>query len=259
MAERRMFSKRIINTAKFLKMPPSTQNLYFHLGINADDDGIVEAYNVLQTVGATEDDLKILVAKELVQVLNEDLVTYIVDWTENNKLRADRKIDSIYKELLLKINPDAKLLESRERADRTSINNGTSNGQPMDRIGKDRLGKDSIVQNNINIHEQNFEIFWSKYPKKVSKEKARKAFFKINFSDVVFSEVLKALDKFINSNDWKKDNGQFIPYPATWLNQKRWEDETIDTTSIIKIENKSSLDPDVEARFKESAGDIYGQ
>ena len=45
MADRRMFSRRIINSAKFLKMPVSTQCLYFHLGLNADDDGIVEAYD----------------------------------------------------------------------------------------------------------------------------------------------------------------------------------------------------------------------
>ena len=80
MADRRMFSRRIINSAKFLKMPVSTQCLYFHLGLNADDDGIVEAYMTINMVGATEDDLKILVAKNFVQVLNEDLVTYITDW-----------------------------------------------------------------------------------------------------------------------------------------------------------------------------------
>ena len=133
-AERRMFSKRIINTARFLKMPTSTQCLYFHLGLNADDDGVVEAYTIMNSVGVTEDDLKILVSKEFVQVLNNDLVAYIVDWRENNKLRADRKVDSMYKDLLLQLNPDIKLLESKERTDRKC---GTSHGQPKDGLGKD--------------------------------------------------------------------------------------------------------------------------
>ena len=86
-----MFSKRIVESARFLKMPPSTQNLYFHLGLNADDDGVVEGYNVMMQTGATEDDLKLLVAKGFVTVLNDDLVTYINDWRENNRIRADRQ------------------------------------------------------------------------------------------------------------------------------------------------------------------------
>lgn len=152
MAERRMFSKRIINSARFLKMPVSTQCLYFHLGLHADDDGVVEAYTIMNVVGATEDDLKILVAKNFVNVLNEDLVTYITDWRENNKIRADRKVDSIYKDLLIQVIPDIEILGKKPRADRQPKiieNNGTSQGQPRDGIGKDRLGKDSIDKNSI--------------------------------------------------------------------------------------------------------------
>ena len=107
MAQRRMFSKKICSTAKFLKMPPSTQMLYFHLALNADDDGIVEAYNIMRLTGCTEDDLKILLAKEFVVVLNDDLVSFVTDWNEHNIIRADRKIDSKYKDLLLSILPNA--------------------------------------------------------------------------------------------------------------------------------------------------------
>lgn len=149
MAERRMFSKRIVGSARFLKMPISTQCLYFHLGLNADDDGIVEAYTTIKQIGATEDDLKVLVAKGFCTVLNEDLVTYITDWRENNKLRADRKIDSIYKDLLLQMVPDADVQQARRRADLKPL---PEDGRPADvqvashgphRLGKDRLGKDS--------------------------------------------------------------------------------------------------------------------
>ena len=175
-----MFSKRIIGSARFLRMPGSTQALYFHLGMAADDDGIVEAYPIMQMVNASEDDLRLLAAKGFVKVLNEDLVTYILDWQENNKIRADRKVNSIYKDLLLQVMPETPLLEPRQRADRVRPDivqddhgtadgqpvddqmsttgqprdtDGTSHGQPMDnhgtqmgphRIGKDRIGKDSI-------------------------------------------------------------------------------------------------------------------
>jgi len=147
MATRRMFSIRLINSARFLRMPISSQALYFHLGLHADDDGVVEAYPIIKTVGCTEDDLRVLVTKGFVNVLNDDLVTYITDWNEHNKIRADRKIDSIYKDLLLELVPDAHLLEKKPRADRL----GTDKGQPRDnqgsaedRLGKVRLSKDSL-------------------------------------------------------------------------------------------------------------------
>lgn len=112
-----MFSAKIIESAKFIKMPTSSQLLYFHLGMKADDDGIAEAFNVMRMIGASEDDLKILVAKNYVVVLNEDLVSFITDWNEHNLIRADRKVDSVYKNLLLQIIPEVQLLESKERKD----------------------------------------------------------------------------------------------------------------------------------------------
>lgn len=144
MADRRMFSKRIVRSAKFLKMPVSSRELYWQLGIEADDDGIVEAFNTMRITGATEDDLKVLASKGFVQVLNEDLVTYILDWNENNKLRADRKVDSIYKNLLLQMNPEAQLIEPKPRAD-----TGKITGRPMDGIGKDRLVEVKVVEGKV--------------------------------------------------------------------------------------------------------------
>ena len=156
MAQRRMFSKRIVESARFLKMPPSTQALYFHLGLHADDDGVVEGYNVMLQTGSTEDDLKILTAKGFVTVLNDDLVTYINDWRENNRIRADRKIDSIYKDLLIKMIPDVKIQHAKARADtgkKTGAKAFKDNGRPLDnpwttngphRLGQDRSGQDSL-------------------------------------------------------------------------------------------------------------------
>ena len=158
MAQRRMFSKRIVESARFLKMPSSTQNLYFHLGLNADDDGVVEGYNVMMQTGATEDDLKLLVAKGFVTVLNDDLVTYINDWRENNRIRADRKVDSIYKNLLVKMIPDIELQPSRRRADtkkKPGVKRIEDNGRPLDNqrttngphsLGQSRSGQDSLGQ-----------------------------------------------------------------------------------------------------------------
>lgn len=162
MATRRMFSQRIVNSARFLKMPISSQALYFHLGIHADDDGVVEAYSVLLNVGCSEDDLKVLVSKGYVQVLNEDLVSYITDWRENNKLRSDRKIDSIYKDLLLSMYPDIDYMERTDKKKTELPDNCPSNVRQLTdkcqadvrqmsdkrpsnvRLVEDSIGEDSI-------------------------------------------------------------------------------------------------------------------
>lgn len=100
MAERRMFSKKVINSARFLRMPATSRLLYYDLGMQADDDGIVEAFAIMRMVGANEDDLRVLEARGFVKVLNEDLVTYIIDWKKNNTIRKDRYTPSEYAYLL---------------------------------------------------------------------------------------------------------------------------------------------------------------
>lgn len=69
-----------------------------------------------------------------------------------------------------------------------------------------------------------FSKFWKTYPKKRDKAKAQRAFLKIKNIEKVFPVMMQALEKQKASADWQKDGGQFIPYPTTWLNGKRWED-----------------------------------
>jgi len=98
-----MFAKSVIGSARFLRMPPTSRLLYYDLGMQADDDGVVEAFSVMRTTGATEDDLRVLASKGFVSVLNDDFVTYITDWSVNNQLRKDRYRPSVYSELLVKL------------------------------------------------------------------------------------------------------------------------------------------------------------
>lgn len=100
MAERRMFARAITGSAKFLRMPATSRLLYYDLGMDADDDGCVEAFGVIRKTGATEDDLRVLVSKGFVRVINDDLVTYIQHWNINNHIRKDRYHPGIYKALI---------------------------------------------------------------------------------------------------------------------------------------------------------------
>ena len=161
MASRRMISKRIISSTKFIKMPQDTQNLYFHLNMNADDDGIVEAYSVMKLIGSPEDNLKVLQAKGFIQILNEDFISYILDWREHNLIRADRKIDSMYKELLLKIVPEAEIIQPKPRADTKKLTGRPKDNQMSAQV---RLGKDSIGKNKYYTDEmKDIYYIWSLY------------------------------------------------------------------------------------------------
>ena len=96
MANKRMFSKSIIRTDAFLDMSLTSQCLYFHLGIEADDDGFVTPKMIMRTLGSTQDDLKNLVEKGFV-VPFESGVVVIRHWREHNYIQADRYKPTVYK------------------------------------------------------------------------------------------------------------------------------------------------------------------
>lgn len=70
-----------------------------------------------------------------------------------------------------------------------------------------------------------FDRFWLAYPRKISKKKASQAWLKIKPDGGLVEEILKKLEYYKLTEQWSKDNGQFIPHPTTWLNQERWNDE----------------------------------
>lgn len=139
MAERRMFAKAVIGSGKFLRMPATARLLYYDLGMEADDDGVVEAFRVMRTTGATDDDLKILCAKGFVRVLNEELVTQITDWKINNFIRGDRYRPSVHADLL---NSDTNGIPPVYQLDTNGIPDGYKTDTEV-RIGKDSKGEDS--------------------------------------------------------------------------------------------------------------------
>ena len=90
MAERRMFTQKITESDAFLDMPLSTQALYFHLCMNADDDGFVKnPKRIARMMGAGDDDMKLLIAKAFV-IAYESGVIVIKHWRMHNLIRKDR-------------------------------------------------------------------------------------------------------------------------------------------------------------------------
>ena len=75
--------------------------------------------------------------------------------------------------------------------------------------------------------EARFEKFWEAYPRKVGKDAARKAFDKRKPDDLLLTSMLRSIEIQARSEGWRKDGGQFIPHPSTWLNEGRWQDEAV--------------------------------
>ena len=137
MAERRMFARAVTGGARFLRMPVTSRLLYYDLGMAADDDGCVEAFAVMRMTGATEDDLKVLVSKGFVKILNDDLVSLILDWKVNNYIQKDRYHPSIYAKLLNDQSVDTECIQD------------VSNLDTQVRLGKTSIGKTSIGKASI--------------------------------------------------------------------------------------------------------------
>ncbi len=146
MAERRMFTQKIIDSDAFLDMPLSTQALYFHLNMRADDDGFVNNPKKIQRmIGASDDDLRVLIAKRFIITFESGIVV-IKHWRMHNLLRKDRYNPTQYQE-------EFEQLEVKENGSYTmSGNQLATSWQPnvnqlatQDSIGKDSIGKDSIV------------------------------------------------------------------------------------------------------------------
>lgn len=137
MAERRMFAKTIIDSDAFLDMPLSTQSLYFHLSMRADDDGFINNPRKIQRmIGCADDDLKLLFAKNFI-IPFENGVCVIKHWKIHNYIRNDRYKPTVYAE------EKAKLTCKENGAYTLGIPNGYQ-VETQVRLGKDSIGKESI-------------------------------------------------------------------------------------------------------------------
>lgn len=145
MANRRMFSLKVIDTDFFMDMPTSSQLLYFHLALRADDDGFVSSpKKIIKASGSNDDDFRILVSKQFV-IPFENGVCVIKHWHIHNLIRGDRRTETEYKEERLSL----QLIDNKYQ-----LNDGSqlaTKCQPIDNqmsaqvsIGKVRLGEDNI-------------------------------------------------------------------------------------------------------------------
>ena len=148
MADRRMFSKSIIDSDAFLDMPLSTQALYFHLSMRADDDGFINNPRKIQRiVGCGNDDIKLLIAKQFIIPFESGIVV-IKHWRVHNYIQKDRYKPTMYIEekaqLDIKPNKPYTIKNDGENDMDTPCIQDVSDMETQVRLGKVRLGKVSI-------------------------------------------------------------------------------------------------------------------
>lgn len=237
MAERRMMSKSVIETDAFMDMPFSTQALYFHLLLRADDDGFIKSPKaIMRFINARDDDMKLLIAKQYVLAFDSGVIV-IKHWKIHNYIRSDRykKTDCIEAQ-------QVKLTGDNEYTIRQNgMSVGTPSGIPdgrqvvaeavdeMDtqvRLGKVRLGKDSIELDSIG----------DKSPKTPAKPPKKRAFIPPTLEEVndyilergIHNVSAKAFFDYYEAGDWHDAKGNKVKsWKQKLLTWARHEDSEV--------------------------------
>ncbi len=149
MAEKRMFANSVVDSDRFLEMPISSQALYFHLGMKADDDGFVSSpKKIARVLRCSDDDLKMLIAKNYIIPFDSGVVV-ITDWNINNKLRADRRKKTICineRALLAQDKSGRYLLGGEELAVSCQSNDGQQADESPRSIEECNIEKNSLLE-----------------------------------------------------------------------------------------------------------------
>lgn len=144
MANRRMFSLDVVDTDIFLDLPISSQALYFHLGMRADDDGFVSSpKRVTAMIGANQDDLKLLIVKGFVIAL-EGGVVVIRHWKQNNYIQSDRHKDTVYQNQMAALTVNNGSYEVDTKCIQTVSKMDTQDSIDKNSKDKGSKGKDSM-------------------------------------------------------------------------------------------------------------------
>lgn len=244
MAERRMFAKTIIDSDAFLDMSLSTQALYFHLSMRADDDGFVNNPKKIQRmIGCGDDELKMLVAKKFI-IPFESGICVIKHWRIHNYIQTDRYKETVYKEekshLELKSNKAYKYLD-------TPCIQSVSKLEPQVRLGKVRLGKDSIdnsiINNTCSSELQQIIDKWNALGlqnlKFINSGTKRHTMLQARIKEYGIDAIISAIESISNSSFLRGQNRKGWTITFDWL---------IKPNNFIKVLEGNYKDNDIEKK-----------
>ena len=239
MAERRMFAKTIIDSDAFLDMPLSTQALYFHLNMRADDEGFINnPKKIARMIGCADDDLKLLLAKSFI-IAFEDGVIVIKHWKLNNYIQSDRFKPTVYTE-------DKALLSLKDNKAYTLNNECIRDVYSLDtqvRLGKNSIDKNKDIASNL---EPSFELvlkdntLYPIYPTDVNK-------YKELYPKIDVEQQLRSMVGWCDSNPQKRKTRSGVKrFINSWLSRENDRKATAPVTAskpkFNDFENKQNYD-----------------
>lgn len=248
LAKKRMFSADIVRSDMFLDLPPTSQLLYFHFGMIADDDGIVASVRrELNYLGfGSTDDLKLLSDKKMIDFTSDGKIVFIIDWTANNTLRKERYSESIHK------SAKKEMFEKGYKFRYTTglsfgapdVTQGVTQTTPPD-IGLD-IDKDKDIDKelvsginqptldqiesisesealrNIELNKK-FKVYSDTYPKKTKKIEAREFFNRLSDDEIekviIGAQNVLKLSKTMSSEEYK-----YLKNQATFISDSEYLD-----------------------------------
>ncbi|WP_347101945.1 DnaD domain protein [Streptococcus parasanguinis] len=250
MAQRRMFSRKITDTDKFIEMPATTQNLYFHLNMNADDEGFVDRVSIIQRmIGASGDDLKLLIAKGFV-IPFESGVVVIRHWRIHNYIQADRFQPTIHQNEKSQIEYDETKTANIKRLGECIQNVYKADTQV--RLGKDRLELE-LDKDRLDHHlDQNDD------DKNLVFKKLKEAFGEMSVNGTMVEEVERLLKQYgqelvvLALDKTILNAGKSLRYTMSIL--QRWDGQGLRTAEQIRV-----ADEEYERKkSNKTQGDPYG-
>ena len=225
----RVIKESICDSERINRLSPFEEVTFYRLLVNADDYGCFDARDMviksrlfpLREIKAAE------IKKTVERLADVGLITlytvsgkpYLIinKWAEHQRLRVSRHKYPM---------PDE--ADQPGESDNSRRVAASCGEMPLDACAHKESESESESETETKTRKARagwFDRFWAEYPKKVSKAAAKKAFEKLSPTEELVNAMLLAIAKQKNSEQWQKDGGQFIPYPATWLNGQRWEDE----------------------------------
>ena len=268
--KRKCMAEEIILSDAYVMLSFEARALYITLLFFADDDGVVNnAIITARLIGTNENALEELINKKFIIYFEESGVCVVKHWWIHNPKRSDRYRASKYSEITSKLllGNDKTYRLKNQKSDATATTR-----QPLGSHSADEyVNKCNVMECNIKTidhpktttslplvddaveQSQNdtvndtkndvpkktvqkrislFDEFWNNYPRKIGKQKCANWFRAHKVDKPLLDKMLNAINEQKQSEQWRRDNGQYIPHPYTWLNQGRWEDETeIDLTA----------------------------
>lgn len=243
MAEKRMFSKTIIDSDNFMDMPATARLLYYDLAMRADDDGFVNSpKKIIRMTGASPDDINILIHRQFIIPFDNGVVV-IKHWRIHNYIRKDTYTPTLHTEEKALIECD----ENKAYTLRPRLVDGSSTVRPrlvdgsltQIRIDKNRLDKINNISSDNNkksdnkqqkkikmtVIENDFNTIWALYPRKQGKQNAFKAYEKAILSGIHKQTIIDGINAYVKYLKANNVEARYIKQGSAWFNQQCWNDD----------------------------------